>query len=160
MEAPEHRQREYKLITSNKKAFYNFHIVNKLEVGIELQGTEVKALRKGKCSLQESYCRFLNKNSHELYIVNMHIPHFEQGNINNHEPMRQRKLLIQKSQAKKWKTAAEEKHYTMVPTEIYFSGHLIKLEIALVKPKKLYDKRSVEKEKQTKRDMDRQLKNF
>lgn len=160
MEAPEHRQREYKLITSNKKAFYNFHIVSKLEVGIELTGTEVKSLRKGKCSLQESYCRFASKQSTELYIVNMTIPHFEQGNINNHEPGRQRKLLLQKSQARKWKSDSEEKHYTMVPTEIYFSGHLVKLEIALVKPKKLFDKRAVEKEKQTKRDMDRQLKNY
>jgi SsrA-binding protein len=160
METPEYRQREYKLITSNKKAFYNFHIVQKLEVGIELTGTEVKSLRKGKCSLQESYCRFPKKDSHELFLVNMNIPHFEQGNIYNHEPMRQRKLLLQKQQAKKWKSQAEEKSYTMVPTEIYFSGHLVKLEIALVKPKKLFDKRAVEKEKQTKREMDRQMKNY
>ncbi|MDC1068637.1 SsrA-binding protein SmpB [Candidatus Kapabacteria bacterium] len=160
METPEHRQREYKVITSNKKAFYNFHIIQTLEVGVQLTGTEVKSLRKSKCSLQESYCRFTRKNSHELYIINMNIPHFEQGNIFNHEPMRQRKLLIHKSQAKKWKSSSEEKAYTMVPTEIYFSGHLIKLEIALVKPKKLYDKRATEKERQNKREMDRQFKSL
>lgn len=158
MEAPEHRQREYKLITSNKKAFYNFHVVQQMEVGIELSGTEVKSLRNGKCSLQEGYCRFKSKNSTDLYIVNMHIPHFEQGNINNHEEKRDRKLLLHRHQAKKWKSQLEEKHYTIVPTEIYFSGHLVKLEIALVKPKKLFDKRATEKERQGKREMDRQMK--
>lgn len=160
MDLPEHRQREYKKISSNKKATFNFEIISKIEAGIELVGTEVKSLRNGKCSLQESYCRFKSKNSDELYIVNMFIPHFEQGNQFNHEEKRDRKLLTHRHQASKWHSQMEEKSYTMVPTEIYFSGHLVKVEIALVKPKKVYNKKESIKSRDVDRDTKRALKNL
>lgn len=156
---PEYRKREYKLITSNKKAFFNYEIINKIEAGIELTGTEVKSLRRGKCSLQDAYCFFPNKQNDELYCVNIHIPEYEQGNINNHEPKRRRKILIHKREQIRWRTLVNEKAYTIVPTEIYFSGHLVKIEIALVKPKKLYDKRETEKKRVQKKEMERVIKN-
>ena len=155
---PEYRQREYKLISSNKKAVFNFTIVSKYEAGIKLTGTEVKSLRTGKISLQDSYCLFPNKENNELYVVNMHIPPFEHGNINNHEPRRMRKLLLKQQELKKIRSAVNEKSYTLVPTEVYFSGHLVKLEIALVKAKKKFDKRESLKEKDTKRELQRTMK--
>lgn len=155
---PEYKTRSYKLITSNKKAFFNYEIINKIEAGIELTGTEVKSLRKGKCSLQDAYCFFPNKLNDELYCVNIHIPEYEQGNINNHEPKRRRKILIKKREQIKWRTLVNEKAYTIVPTEIYFSGHLVKIEIALVKPKKLHDKRETIKTRDQEKDIKRAFK--
>lgn len=158
-EVPEYRKREYKLITSNKKAVYNFTIVSKYEAGIALSGTEVKSLRNSKCSLQDSFCTFPNKNNNELYLENMHILHYDHGNIMNHDPRRKRKLLLKSQELRKIRNSSQEKGYTIVPTEVYFSGHLVKVEIALVKAKKKFDKRESIKAKDIKRDMDRALKN-
>lgn len=157
---PEHRKRTYKLITSNKKAFFNYEIVNKIEAGIQLTGTEVKSLRRGKCSLQDAYCFFPYKDNDDLYVVNIHIPEYEQGNINNHDPKRRRKILVHKREQIRWRTLVNEKGYTIVPTEIYFSGHLVKIEIALVKPKKIYDKRETVKKRDQDREIRRVVKNF
>ena len=157
---PEYRKRDYKIITSNRKAFFNYEIVNKIEAGIQLTGTEVKSLRRGKCSLQDAYCFFPYKDNDDLYVVNIHIPEYEQGNINNHDPKRRRKLLVQKREQIRWRTLVNEKGYTIVPTEIYFSGHLVKLEIALVKPKKIYDKRETVKKRDQEREIRRVVKNF
>lgn len=155
---PEHRTRTYKLITSNKKAFFNYEIINKIEAGIELSGTEVKSLRRGKCSLQDAYCFFPYKDNDDLYVVNIHIPEYEQGNIYNHEPKRRRKVLIHKREQIRWRTLVNEKAYTIVPTEIYFSGHLVKIEIALVKPKKIFDKRETIKKRDQTKDINRVMK--
>jgi SsrA-binding protein len=155
---PEHRTRKYKLITSNKKAFFNYEIINKIEAGIELTGTEVKSLRRGKCSLQDAYCFFPYKDNDDIYVVNIHIPEYEQGNIYNHEPKRRRKVLIHKREQIRWRTLVNEKAYTIVPTEIYFSGHLVKIEIALVKPKKNFDKRETIKKREQNRDINRVMK--
>ena len=155
---PEYKKRTYKLITSNKKAFFNYEIMNKIEAGIQLTGTEVKSLRRGKCSLQDSYCFFPSKENDELFCVNIHIPEYEQGNIYNHDPKRRRKILIHRRELIRWRTLVNEKAYTIVPTEIYFSGHLVKIEIALVKPKKLYDKRETVKKRDTEREIKRAFK--
>ena len=157
---PEHRTRTYKIITSNKKAFFNYEIINKIEAGIQLTGTEVKSLRKGKCSLQDAYCFFPSKDNDDLYCVNIHINEYEQGNINNHEPKRRRKILIHKREQIRWRTLVNEKAYTIVPTEIYFSGHLVKIEIALVRPKKLFDKRDTVKKRDQEREIRRVVKNI
>jgi SsrA-binding protein len=157
---PEHRKREYKLITSNKKAFFNYEIISKLEAGIMLTGTEVKSLRTGKCSLQDAYCFFPNKETDDLFAMNIHISEYSQGNINNHDPKRKRKILMHKREQIRWRTLVNEKAYTIVPTEIYFSGHLVKIEIALVRPKKNFDKRETIKKRDTEREVRREVKNF
>jgi len=157
---PEHRKRDYKLITSNKKAFFNYEIISKIEAGIQLTGTEVKSLRNGKCSLQDAYCFFPNKDNDDLYCVNIHIAEYEQGNIYNHEPKRRRKILLHKREQIRWRSLVNEKAYTIVPTEIYFSGHLVKIEIALVRPKKNFDKRETVKKRDTEREIHRVVKNY
>lgn len=150
-------ERPVKLITSNKKAYYEFEVIRKIETGIELKGTEVKSLRMGKCSIQESYAGFKGTMGDELYIFNMHIKEYEFGNRENHEPMRPRKLLVHKPEAVKLQSAVNEKGITLIPLKIYFSGPYVKLEIGLCKAKKKYDKREDKKKK----DMDREIrKNF
>lgn len=155
MELPEHREREIRTISSNRKAFYEYTIVSKYESGIVLQGTEVKSLRNGRCSMVDAYCVLRNN---ELYIINLHINEYEQGNRENHKPKRERKLLVHEYEINKIKTATAEKGMTIVPLEIYFSGHLVKLEIATVKAKKKYDKREATKERESKREINRKFK--
>lgn len=155
MELPEHKEREIKTISSNRKAFHEYTIVTKFETGIVLQGTEVKSLRNGRCSMVDAYCVLRNN---ELYILNLHINEYEHGNRENHKPKRDRKLLVHDYELNKMKTATAEKGMTIVPLEIYFSGHLVKLEIATVKAKKKYDKREATKERESKREIDRKFK--
>ena len=145
-----------KNITSNKKALFDFEIVERLECGIQLLGSEVKALRAGKCNLRDSYARF--DKSRELWLHNSFISDYEQANIQNHDNKRRRKLLIHTHQAKKWKAGVEEKGYTMVPISIYFLGSVVKVELGLAKPKKKYDKRESIKERDVKRDLQRKYK--
>ncbi len=151
-------ERKQKIITSNKKAYFDFEIAQKLEAGIDLVGTEVKSLRKGKCNILDSHAQFKSKTNDELFLFNLQIPEFEFGNRMNHEPKRPRKLLIHKSEAIKWRTQVVEKGFTIIPLSIYFSGHLVKVEIGLAKPKKKYDKRETTKERETKRVIDRAMK--
>ncbi|MFH1051173.1 MAG: SsrA-binding protein SmpB [bacterium] len=140
-------ERKVKVIAKNRKAYHDYIIVQSLETGIVLQGTEVKSLRNGKCSLQDAYAGFTDSRSDELFIINMHIAPYEQGNIYNHEPKRKRKLLVTQREAVKLRTAVSEKGLTLIPLSIYFNGRFVKLEIALVKAKKKYDKREAEKKK-------------
>ncbi len=151
--------RPFKMIMQNKKAYFDYEVIQKIEAGIVLQGTEVKSLRNGKCNLQDSYAGFTNKFSFELVLYNLQIAEYEFGNYQNHSSKRTRKLLINNSEARKLNIGITEKGYTIVPTQIYFSGHLVKIEIALVKPKKLFDKRETTKDRENKRDLDRIKKN-
>jgi len=153
----EFKQREYKKISSNKKALYDYSVISKYEAGIMLAGTEVKSLRSGKCNLQDSYCYYPSKEKDELVVDGIHISPFEQGNRYNHEAKRPRKLLLNKRELVRLRNAVNEKGLTIVPLEIYFSGHLVKLEIALVKPKKKYDKRETEKTKSSQKEINRAL---
>lgn len=150
--------RKIKIIATNKKAFHDFIIVSKLEAGLVLTGTEVKSLRDRKCSIKESYAGFRKKLDDELYIFNMHIPEYRHGNRENHPPLRDRKLLVTHREAIKLRSQLLEKGLTLVPLEIYFSGHLVKIELGLARAKKKYDKREASKEREMKREIDRKYK--
>ena len=142
-----------KIRIKNKKASYQYFLEDRIEAGIQLTGTEIKSIRLGKASLAESYCNFKGD---ELYVMAMHIAEYDMGNIYNHEPKRDRKLLLSKRELKKLSTKVREKGYTIVPTVLYINSKgLAKLEIALAKGKHTYDKREDLKKKDTKREIDR-----
>ena len=144
-----------KLIANNKKAYHDYFIEDKYEAGIVLHGTEVKSLRMGKCSIKESFIRVENG---ELFIYGMHISPYEKGNIFNRDPLRVRKLLLHKYQINKLAGRLSQKGYTLVPLQVYFKGHLVKLEIGLAKGKKLYDKREDIAKKDMRREVERDFK--
>lgn len=144
-----------KIITNNKKAHFNYFLSDFTECGIVLVGTEIKSLRVNGCSLVDSYIVFRNE---EAEVVNMHITTYKQGNIFNHEPLRTRKLLLHKKEIRWFMHKTKAEGYTVVPTKIYFKNGRAKLEIALAKGKKLYDKRETEKKRDDEREMDRHLK--
>ena len=145
-----------KVVTQNKKAFHDYFILDTYEAGIELKGTEIKSVRLGHVNLKDAFIRFKND---EAFIENMYIAPYEQGNIFNHEPLRNRKLLLHKKQIKKLQREVKENGLTVVPTKLYFNTSKLKVEIALARGKKLYDKRQDLKAKDAKRDMERALKN-
>lgn len=127
-----------KLIANNKKARHDYFLEELYETGISLHGTEVKSLRLGKCSVKEAFVRIENG---EVIIYGMHISPYEKGNIFNKDPLRPKKLLMHKKEILKLQQKIAEKGYTLVPVEVYFKGSLVKVQIALAKGKKLYDKR-------------------
>ena len=143
-----------KLIANNKKAFHDYFIEDKYEAGISLAGTEVKSLRMGKCSVKESFIRIDNG---EVVIYGMHISPYEKGNIFNKDPLRPRKLLMHKYEINKI-AGMKEKGYTVVPLQVYFKGSLVKVEIALARGKKLYDKRQDIAKKDMRRESEREFK--
>lgn len=135
----------------NKKANFEYHILQSFEAGIVLKGTEVKSVREGKANINEAYCMF-DKNG-ELWIKNMHISEYKLGSYYNHEPKRDRKLLLKKSELKKLHRKVMEKGLTIVPLRLYISERgLVKVEIALAQGKKAFDKRHSIKEKDMKRE--------
>jgi len=127
-----------KLIANNKKAYFDYFIVDKYEAGISLHGTEVKSLRMGKCSVKEAFLRI---ESGEVFIYGMHVSPYEKGNIFNKDPLRVKKLLMHKFEIMKISGQLATKGYTLVPLQVYFKGSLVKVEIGLARGKKLYDKR-------------------
>lgn len=127
-----------KVLVKNKRASYEYFLEDKYEAGIELVGTEVKSIRMGKCSINESYVRIYKG---EVFISQMNISPYEMGNIFNVDPVRERKLLLKKSEISRIVGKCKEKGYTIIPTQIYLKGKYVKVEIALGKGKKLYDKR-------------------
>lgn len=145
-----------KIVSQNKKAFHDYFILETYEAGIELKGTEIKSVRKGSTNLKDAFIRIKNN---EAFIENMHIAPYEQGNRFNHEPLRTRKLLLHKKQIKKLQKEIKENGLTIVPTKLYFNTSKLKVEIALARGKKLYDKRQDLKAKDAKRDVERALKN-
>ena len=138
-----------KLIASNKKAFHDYFILQKAEAGLALTGTEVKSLRDGKANIKDSYVIFKNG---EAFLFNAHISPYSHGNLQNHEPERNRKLLLHRREIEKLREQVVEKGLTVVPLRLYFKGGKVKVEIAVVRGKKLYDKRETEK----KRELDRE----
>jgi SsrA-binding protein len=140
-----------KIIGTNRKANFQYEILNRYEAGLVLLGTEVKSLRESKVNLQDAYGKFIGK---ELWLLNSHISEFKYGNINNHDPVRKRKLLLNKRELKKIRASLEEKGLTIVPTKIYFKDSLVKIEMAIARGKKMYDKRQSIKQK----DIERKLK--
>ena len=144
-----------KLIANNKKVYHDYFLEEKYEAGVSLAGTEVKSLRMGKCSIKEAFIRIENE---EVFIYGMHISPYEKGNIFNKAPLRPKKLLMHKQEIRKLIGKIKEKGYTLVPVEVYFSGSLVKVEIALARGKKLYDKRQDIAKKDQKREAARDLK--
>lgn len=145
----------HKLIANNKKAYHEYFLEEKIEAGIELVGTEVKSLRAGKCSIKEAFVRIDNG---EMFIYQMHISPYEHGNIFNRDPLRPRKLLLHKYEIIKLESKIKERGYAIVPVEVYFKNGRIKIQIALAKGKKLYDKRADIASKDQKREAQRDFK--
>jgi SsrA-binding protein len=145
-------------LIQNRKARFNFHLLECYEAGIALVGTEIKALREGRANLQDAYCFF---HRGELLVKHMHITAYQQAYYFNHEPKRTRKLLMKKRELRKLRAQIEEKGKTIVPTKLYVNKRgLAKLEVCLAKGKQAPDKRQAIKEREQKREVNRQLKNF
>lgn len=144
-----------KLIANNKKARHDYFLEETYEAGISLHGTEVKSLRMGKCSIKES---FIHIEKGEVILYGMHISPYEKGNIFNRDPLRPKKLLMHKKEIQKLTGKIAEKGYTIVPVQVYFKGSLVKVQVALAKGKKLYDKRQDIAKKDQRREAEREFK--
>ena len=144
-----------RMIANNKKAYHDYFLEATFEAGISLKGTEVKSLRMGRCSIKEAFVRIENG---EVMLYQMHIPPYEKGNIFNRDPLRPRKLLMHKAEIRKLLGKIKERGYTLVPVEVYFSGSLVKVKIALARGKKLYDKRADIAKKDQRREAQREFK--
>lgn len=140
------------LIASNRKARHDYHIEDTYEAGVVLSGTEVKALRMGRCSLVDGFAMF---SGDELYLENVHIPEYLNGTWNNHAPRRRRKLLLHRQELTKIATKTRESGRTIVPLSMYFKDGRVKVEIALATGKKAYDKRHALRERQDRREAER-----
>jgi SsrA-binding protein len=140
----------------NKRAYFEYEILEKFVAGLQLVGTEIKSIRNSKASIVESYCRF---QGNELYVINMNISEYDFGNINNHAARRDRKLLLSKKELEKMQKKIKESGFTIVPLKLFVNERgLAKLEIGLARGKKLHDKRETLKQKDAKRDIDRAMK--
>ena len=144
-----------KIITSNRKAHHDYAIIESIEAGIQLKGTEVKSIRAGHASLSDSFAR-LEKD--ELFLYNMNIPPYEFGNIYNTDPVRPRKLLLHRRQIRKLASEVSTKHLALIPLKLYFKNGLCKVELALAKGKRQYDKREAIKKRESDRELKRVLK--
>ena len=144
------------ILAGNKKAYFDYFVEDTFEAGIELVGTEVKSLRAGKANLKDAYAQITK--TAELYVYNLHISPYEQGNQFNHEPLRPRRLLLHRAEIRRLIGKVKEKGYALIPLKLYFTHGLVKMELALATGKKLYDKRQTMAEKDAKREMDRTLK--
>lgn len=144
-----------KLISNNKKAYHDFFIEEKFEAGIELYGTEIKSVRMGNVNLKDSWISIKNL---EAFVMGMHISPYEKGNIFNKDPLRIRKLLLHKKEILKLFSKVAQDGYSIVPLSVYLKGSKAKMEIALAKGKKLYDKRDDAAKKSAKRDIERAIK--
>lgn len=148
-------KKERKLVANNKKARHEYFIEDTYEAGIVLTGTEIKSVRQGKVNIKESYAKIING---EVFIIGMHISPYEQGNIFNVDPLRERKLLLNKREIKRIETQTSEKGKTLVPLKMYINeSGLAKMEIGVAQGKKLYDKRADIAQKDAKRRMDRAI---
>ena len=141
-----------KIVAQNKKARHDYHIEDTYETGIVLTGTEIKSIRAGKANLKDSFARIKDG---EVFIHNMHISPYEQGNRFNHDPLRTRKLLLNRKEISKLIGLTKEKGYSLVPLKMYLKGGFAKLELALAKGKKLYDKRETLKKKDAQREVEK-----
>ena len=144
-----------KLIANNKKAYHDYFVEETHEAGIALHGTEVKSLRMGKCSINESFVRI---EKGEVFIYGMHVSPYEKGNIFNRDPLRVKKILLHKGEINKLVGKIAEKGYTLVPLKVYLKGSLVKVEIGLAKGKKLYDKRADIAKKDMRREAEKEFK--
>ena len=150
------KENNFKLLAENRYAKFQYAISETIEAGIELLGTEVKSIRNGKANLRDGYCSFRDG---EILLLNVHIsPHKNVGSFFNHDPLRNRKLLLHKKEILKIGSKIAEKGLTAVPTKLYIRSGLIKLEFGIAKGKKLYDKRNAKKKRDVQRDIARVMK--
>ena len=145
-----------KLVVGNRRARFDYHLDDRYEAGMQLVGTEVKSLRDAKGSLAEAWVKL--DDAGEAWLMQCHIPEYEFGNINNHDPVRPRKLLLHRSELDRLAKATREKGVSLIPTRIYFKGGRAKVEFAVARGKNVADKRSDMKAKDAKREIDRALK--
>ncbi len=144
-----------KLIANNKKAYYDYFVEDEYEAGIVLVGTEVKSIRMGQCSVKEAY---ISVHSGELFVRNMHISPYEKGNIFNRDPLRERKLLLNKAEIRKLTGISSQPGYTLIPLQVYLKGNYVKVKVGVCRGKKLYDKRDTIAKKDQKRELEKQFK--
>lgn len=149
-------EKKIKTITENRKARHDYTIVEAMEAGLELVGTEVKALRAGKVNLKDSFVRITKGG--ELVVMNMHISPYDFGNYNNHDPLRTRRLLMHRREIDRLLGKVKERGYSLIPLKLYFKNGFVKMELALCTGKKNYDKRRDMAERDARRDMQRALK--
>jgi SsrA-binding protein len=144
-----------RVVTKNRRARHEYHVLQTWEAGLVLQGTEVKSLREGKANLADAYARM---DGGELWLYNMHVSPYEAGNRFNHDPLRRRKLLMHRGELRRLVGEVEQKGLTLVPLDVHFSGGIAKVDLALVRGKKLHDKRDTLRERAVARDMERGFK--
>lgn len=146
-----------KTIATNRKARYEYHIIDSLEAGLVLLGSEVKSLREGKANINDCYARIKNG---ELWIIGMHISQYQQDSVQNLDPVRERKLLLHKNEIRKLTRRIEEKGMTLIPLRLYFRKNIAKLEIGIARGKRQYDKKAAIAQKDLDRDMEREQKKY
>lgn len=143
-----------KTIATNRRAYHDYTVDDKIECGIQLKGSEVKSIRAGKLAFADAYARI---KAGELWLVGLQISAYDQASLFNHEPLRERKLLVHSPELKRMKRRVDEKGYTLIPLRFYFKGSLVKVELGLCKGKREYDKRDSIKRKDQKREADREM---
>ena len=146
-----------KVIATNRKAWHEYHILDKYEGGIVLYGSEVKAIREGKANIKEAYVRFIEN---ELFVIGMHIGKYSNEGYSSHTPVRDRKLLLHRQELSKLRKMVDEKGKTLIPLSISFKRGNVKIEFGLAQGKKLYDKRKAKMDKDVDRQVDRAMKNY
>lgn len=144
-----------KTVVTNRKAYHNYHVEDSVEAGIVLTGTEIKSIRGGRVNLGDAYVR---PEGGELWLLNAHIARYEAGGYSSHEPLRRRKLLLHRKEINAFTSKVSEKGFTLVPTRLYIKDSLAKVEVALARGKKLYDKRESIMRRETEREMGRVIK--
>ncbi|CAB1250878.1 tmRNA-binding protein [Ruminococcaceae bacterium BL-6] len=148
-------EKSFQTIARNKKAFHDYFVEESMEAGIELCGTEVKALRQGRANLKDAWCSIENG---EMLLKGMHISPYEQGNIFNRDPLRERRLLMHKREILRLFGMVKQQGYSLIPLSLYFKGSMVKVQVGLCKGKKLYDKRQDLANKAARRDIERAMK--
>ncbi len=151
----EKNRSETRTIAQNKKAYHDYFIEETFEAGIELFGTEVKSIRQGQVNLKDSWCSIQDG---EMFVRGMHVSPYEQGNIFNRDPMRERKLLMHKREIMKLYGTVKQEGLALIPLSLYFKGSRVKVQLGICRGKKLYDKRASAAERDAKRDIDRAMK--
>ena len=146
-----------KVIVTNRKAWHEYHILDKYEGGIVLYGSEVKAIREGKANIKEAYVRFIEN---ELFVIGMHIGKYSNEGYSTHTPVRDRKLLLHKKELLNLRKMVDEKGKTLIPLSLYLKGGRVKVEFGLAQGKKMWDKRKTKMEKDVKRQVDRAMKSY
>lgn len=143
-----------RVVTSNRRAFHDFHVLETIEAGIVLTGTEIKSIRESKVTISEAYARLEHG---ELWLIGSHVSPYSHGNRANHDPDRPRKLLVHRREIEKIREAVEQRGLTIVPLRLHLKQGRAKIDIGVARGKKLFDKRAAEAERQSKRDVDRAL---